>query len=321
MKKTDYPHIVAVCVTMLLSCLSCDWNDIYNKEMYKPVIYLLSGSDNTYTWVYPLENRETEGYFSIGCGGSQSNPEEVIIELGADTVLFDRYNRNNFDIDSASFARLLPPDRYVISSGTVTLPANPVDQYVRVPVVVRPEGLSPDSIYFIPLAIKSVSKYEVNPEKYNMLFRIAIENDYAEQINTTYYYQKGTQLNEISGVSSPLSGSKKVQPLTENRVRMFAGANIQLATATPDDIRKYAVVVQVNADHSLKITPYGTIQVQQLEATDWNRYAVEGSEGKEKYRFYLYYRYRTVITPGNAFTPETWSEWITIRETLERLEE
>jgi hypothetical protein len=321
-KKTNRPAFLVAAVAMLLGLLSCDRDEMYRNEMYKPVIYLLSGSDNTYTWVYPFSTKQTvEGYFSIGCGGSRPNAEPVSIELEPDTVLFDKYNRNHFDIDSASFARILSPERYVIPSYTVTLPANSPDQYVRVPVSVRTEGLSPDSIYFIPLAVKSVSNYEVNPEKYNLLFRVAIENDYAEQINTTYYYQKGTRLEEISGEIFPVNGSKTVQPVAIDKVRMFAGTYTQLNTTSPEDIRKYAIVVQVNADQSLKILPFGTIQVQQIDLPDWNKYAVEGTAGKEKYRFYLSYRFRTALTPGSASTSETWSEWQTMKETLERLGE
>lgn len=298
--------------------VSCNENEIFEKEQYKKVLYLLSNSDQVFTEAYSLNNEESVRYLSIGCGGSNLNEEEVKIELELDTVLLKKYNKSNFDIDTASFARLLPADRYKLDSMTVTFPAYCKDSYVKVPITVRAEGLSPDSTYFIPLAIKKVSKYEVNPEKFNVLYRVAIENDYAEQITPTYYQMKGTSLNETTALTQVISGTKPIQPLTKNKIRVFVGAAVlQTSVSKVPDIRKNAIVVQVNADSTLTITPYGTIDVQQLSAPALNIYE---DNGKEDRRFLLYYRYRTLTTPATGTTPAVYSGWFTIKETLKRLE-
>ena len=39
-----------------------------------------------------------------------------------------------------------------------------------VPVTIHPEGLSPDSTYFIPLRIESYNDYEVNPKRNYLLY-------------------------------------------------------------------------------------------------------------------------------------------------------
>ena len=96
----------------------------------------------------------------------------------------------NYDYEN-QYAKLLPKSRYEISSYTVTLPAKSDYHYERIPVKVRPEGLSPDSVYFIPLNIVSVSEYDVNEEKQDILFRVAIENDFATQYPETYYTISG----------------------------------------------------------------------------------------------------------------------------------
>jgi hypothetical protein len=292
----------------------CNNDKMYEKEMYHPVLYLLSsGTDNVYTVVIPFKETDATNYFSVGCGGSLPNPEEVIIELELDTVLYDKYNRMNFD-NVDSYARLLPPNRYEISSFRIVLPANSPEQYVKVPVKINQHGLSPDSVYFIPLAIKSVSKYEVNPDKYNMLFRVAVENDYAEQIKTTVYYQRGTTI--IGNTPIPITGSKMVYPLSKDEVRMFAGVRTQTSKTTLTEINTYSIVAKINADSSVIVRSYGTIEVEQLEDTNYNRYYTQiNAEGKAVDYIDLYYRFRTLLSAN----PDVYSDWTEIRESLQKM--
>jgi hypothetical protein len=306
-------------ILSLVVATSCDEDKAYTDEMYKKVIYLLSGNDNTYTEAYTLNETESVRYFSIGCGGSLPNSEAVTVTLGPDDLLLDKYNKSNFDIDVDAYAKILPQDRYEISSYSITIPANPTDQYIKVPVKVRPLGLSPDTIYFIPIAIVSATKYEINPEKYNLLYRVTIKNDYAEQKIVTNYTKKGTVRNQSSGTESMLSGSKVVQPLAKNQVRMFVGNNSQTQATKVADINRYAIVVQVNPDNSLSISPYGTIEVEIMDAPNYNKYSIEKNlSGKDEHCFYLYYRYRTLTTPAEEGTPAVYSGWYEVKETLKK---
>lgn len=304
-----------IILLMLMGFVSCDRNGIYEEEKYKPVIYLLSTSNKTYSETYTLKEVESVRYFSVGCGGSTPNPEEVTVTLEADTVQLSRYNKSNFDIDSASFARLLTENRYTIESMTVTLPANSSEQYVKVPVKVRPEGLSPDSTYFIPIAIKSVSRYEVNPEKRNLLFRVAISNDYAEQLKTTYYYMTGS--NAVGeGTAALIAGSKTMHPLAGNRVRVYAGSHLPASKLAVAAIEKYSIVLQINDNRTVDYFPYATIEVEKLDDPRSNIYT---EVGKEKY-FYLYYRYRLLTKAATETDPAEYGDWNTVKQTLRRLE-
>ena len=299
----------------LFNTTSCNQEAMYDKELYKNVVYLLSGSENVYVQSYTLNETESVGYFSICCGGSKPNPEEIVVTLEPDNEIMDTYNKNNFDYES-EYAKLLSADRYEIGSYTVTIPANPVDQYVRVPVKVSPLGLSPDTIYFIPLSIKSVSRYEVNPDKSAMLYRVTIENDYAEQSVTTLYTEKGMSTDLSSGTETSMTGTKIVQPLTKDKVRMFAGINSQNQLTTIADIEKLAIVVQVKADNTVEITPYGSIDVKMLSASGYNLYDPKVMQGTTVQRvLYLYYQYRTLDDDG------TYSGWTEVKETLTRIED
>jgi|AGTN01.3.fsa_nt_gi Domain of unknown function (DUF1735). len=324
MKKIIY----LLCGFLFVGFTACNEEDFSAREHYKYMIYLLSENDyNVFSAEYDLEKITEEGeitaYLTVGCGGSLSNPEEFVVELEPDFVLFDKYNQSNFDIDISRYARLLPEDKYQIESNRVVFPANNADQYVKVPIRVRMEGLSPDSIYFIPIAIKSTSKYEVNKEKSAVLFRITMKNDYAEQLKDTYYQLRGNIVNE-DGNNMSVSSSKLVRPLTKNSVRLYAGSNTQtIQTATVEEIKKYSIILTVDENNQVQITPYGTIEVEQLDGgQEWNKYeeAKTYADAKIVKRFYLYYRYRTLRSLATSTSPAIWDDWVTIKETLRRME-
>lgn len=320
--------ITLLCILSLVGFIACNEEDFSAREHYKYVVYLLSENEyNVFSAEYDLEKITEEGeitaYLIVGCGGSLSNPEEFVVELEPDVVLFDKYNRSNFDIDVDKYARLLPESKYQIESNRVVFPAENADQYVKLPIKVRTEGLSPDSIYLIPISIKNTSKYEVNKEKSGVLFRVTMRNDYAEQVNDTYYQLRGTIISE-DGNNTSVSTSKLVRPLTKNSVRLYAGSNTQvITTATVEDIKKYSIILTVDENNQVQITPYGTIEIEQLDGgAEWNKYeeAKTYTDTKIVKRFYLYYRYRTLKSPATSTQPAVWDNWITIKETLKRME-
>ncbi len=306
---------------------ACKEEDFSAEEHYKYVVYLLSTENyNVYQEVFPFDNgNEVKGYFSVGCGGSLTNPEAFTVELEKDTVLFDYYNKANFDIDVTKYANLLPENRYEIETSAVTFPEKNPDQYVKVAVSVKPDGLSPDSIYFIPVSIKSVSKYEVNPEKQNLLIRVALSNYYAEQLNTTYYQMKGNVLDENGDPVSTLATTKLARPLTKNAIRIYAGNMAQTTSSSYEDIRKYSIVVSVDENKRVQIAPYGSIEIEQLNDGEepWNSYTEARANAVDETIikwFYLHYRYRTLKTPATETTPAVYNNWVTVKETLKRLE-
>jgi hypothetical protein len=305
---------------------ACNEENFADREYYKNIVYLLSKeSYNVYTDVFSLnDGQEVTGYFSVGCGGSKANQEEIVVELEADTVLLNKYNRSNFDIDVSKYAQLLSKDRYTIETNSVVFPAGNKEQYVKVAVTINPDGLSPDSTYFIPIAIKSVSRYEINPEKSNLLFRIVLENYYATQLTATYYQMKGNILNAAGDPTGAISSTKLARPISKNAVRLYAGnESPQTANSSVADIEKSSILLTVDDNKHVNITPYGSIEVEQIEAADWNTYeeirknAVD--ESVDKY-FNLLYRYRTVKTPAVGSTPAVYNNWIIVQERLKRLE-
>ena len=326
MKKYILYYVFGLCIACFTACEE----DFSSKEYYKYLIYLLSKEDyNVYTEVYPFsDGKEVAGYFSVACGGSQLNPEEIIVELETDTVLYERYNLATYDVDETRWARILSPNKYRIETMRVVFQENNPDKYVKVRVTVATEGLSPDSTYFIPLAIKSVSGgHEVNPDKYNMLFRVTVENEYAEQRSRTYYLMRGNTLTETleAEEGSTISATKLARALSQNSIRVVAGTE---RIANPDEptlreVESTSIVLTVDANNQVQITPYKSdfVMVEQFDGDRWNTYErIRNNMVDETTTqfFYLRYRYRTLKTPATETELSVWNDWAYVQETLRR---
>lgn len=301
---------------IVLSIAGCDNEAIYNEEHFKPQVYLLSsGTENVFIASYALNEEEPVQYVTIGCGGSNTNEKSIVVNIEPNPEMLDKYNSLNYDYEN-QYAKLLSESRYEISSYTITMPAKSDYHYERVPVKVRPEGLSPDSIYFIPLKIVSVSEYEVNENKQDVLFRVAIENDFATQHPVTYYTKSG----QMTSPTLVMSGTKTVHPLSKDKVRMFIGNESYTGFTTPEDIHRNSVVVQVHDDNTVTVLPFDSslMEVEMLSnLPNYNRYDPALMQGLTKQRvFWLNYQFRQRSTNEGAFGP-----WREVEERLIRIED
>lgn len=287
--------IVALCIT------ACDENSQFEKELYKKVINILSDDDLVFSVNHDLSQEETIGYISIGCGGTNHITEDVTVELEPDGEGLAKYNKLKYDLEESKFAHELEAWRYDIPSYTTVLKADDSNTYATIPVRVRPEGLSPDSVYLIPLRIKSISEYEINSDKSTALYRVLLKNNYALQSPTTYYKAMGSYISyrengEIEK-NSTFSLSRVVVPLTKNTIRFFAGLNTyETSTLTKEAIDKYAIRVTINEDNSLAFSSIGSAQVEIVDDPEYNfyfRYETEYGLGIY-HAFYLRYRFRVL---------------------------
>ena len=180
----------------------------------------------------------------------------------------------------------MPADKYDIDSYTFKIARG--GHSGRLPVRVRPEGLSPDSTYLVPLKVDGFTAYEVTPSKSNILYRVLIKNKYAGQKSLTTYSFTGYRDGML------VMGTKAMHPLTKNRVRIMAGQtafepNIAIIDAN-------AIVLEVQDGNSVKILPYKTCKmaVEQIDGdTDFpNVFKVETDAfGRTYNTFLLHYKY------------------------------
>lgn len=283
-------------MVLLLGFCSCNDNKMFEDEMYKKVFALVSSDNyNILTIEHDLDEPEITGYVSVSCGGTNPTEKDIRITLKEDLALFNRYNRNNFENES-DFALLVPRDKYTIENFTFTLPAG--EKNTKLPIKIRPEGLSPDSTYFISLKVDNYSDYEVNQNKADMLYRVAIKNYWALQLTPINYRLTGNYQG------SNIIGNKRLFPLTYNQTRLNVGNFINF-TADTAKINKESIIIEVEKElgekirkgtkYNVTVKPYKWITVLPIETPDPeypNIFFIE-DDGYRTYKtFRLHYRYQ-----------------------------
>ncbi len=263
---------------------SCNDQAIFEEELYKKVFALVSdGEYNVFGETFELNGGESIGYVAATTGGTGTLDKDIDITLMESRTHFDIYNRSIYDADEYRYARLLPPSHYDIDDYHIHIPAG--ERQGKMMIRVRPEGLSPDSTYFISLIVKDYSNSEVNDKKRNVLYQVMIKNKYASQETETLYRMNGL----YDGVVT--SSNKRMQPLSWNKVRIMAGTEpFQAEEAL---IARGAIVLEVAHDNRVRIHPYRDITVRQINTDpDFpNIYKSEEVDGRMYHVFLLNYEY------------------------------
>ena len=275
-------YIVLFALTALLA--SCKDNELFEKEMYKNEVALISSDDhNTFEEVVSLTGEEVTGYIAASVGGTHAPDQDLLIELQEDAEPLDAYNWALFDADESLYAKLLPKDRYEIAEYKIRIPAG--ERTGRTMIKLRPDGLSPDSTYFIGLKGQGAAGVELNPEKNTILYQVIIKNDYTTVDQDTYYEMTGTR----DGLAT--AANKKMFPISRNSVRVVAGT--EAFESNVEDINRTAIIIEVNEDNTLSIKPYKDIVVNQLDHDPRysNTFHVESIYGRTYNVFLLSYSY------------------------------
>ncbi len=263
---------------------SCKDNELFEKEMYKNDVALISSSYyNTFQEIVPLTGNEVTGYIAASAGGTHASTKDLVIQLEDDLTQLDFYNRSLFDFDTKLYAKLLPRNKYEILDPKIQIKAG--DRTGRTMVKLRPDGLSPDSTYFIGLKATAGPGVEINSKKTTILYQVLIKNDYASQAQNTFYSMTGL----VNGMVT--AGNKKLFPLSANSVRVIAGT--ESFESTEPMINKTSIVLEVAADKSVTIKPYKDIKVKQIngDARYPNVFRIEESFGRKFNVFLLSYEY------------------------------
>lgn len=307
---------IGLLLLTLAGITGCNEDEQFEGELYKKIIYLLSDDNMAFQSAHEL-GKESTGYVSVYCGGTEHIKQDVTIELEPDDQILAQYNKINFDIEESKYAKELDPSKYNIPTYQTVLKADSEDNYALIPITVNPDGLSPDSIYMIPLRIKSISNYEINPDKQQVLYQVVLKNEYATMESTTYYQTSGTEIRHttIGDKASGTNVTRVVAPISKNQVRVLAGTHTYSPTnVTKEEIDKYAMILTINDDYSITITPYGSLQMEMIGGAEDNYWTIDK---KGRYVFNLHYKYFDNITVTDTNNNNnTWTEdcWITMEE-------
>lgn len=289
MKGIKYQIVSTIlCFILGFGGVSCNQDEVFEKEQYKNVFALISGDNNVYSEFFDLSQPESSGYVSVSCGGSNKITRDINISLVEDLKLLDKYNQVNYDVDYANYALHLPAGNYDIDSYQMTVMSGTTG--AELSVRIRPNGLSPDSIYFIPLRIDQHDTYEANPEKSYVLYRVMLENRYARSDGNTYYSMRVKEsVNGGDDIETP--GMKIMHPLSGNRVRIMAGTKPFVSDVVT--FEQSAIILEIDEDDNVRILPYGDIEVMTVDGnTDYpNIFRIE-DDGYATYKtFLLHYNY------------------------------
>lgn len=320
---------------VLVGLTSCNGDEIFQKEQYKNVVYVLSGNDLTYSTSHSLNIPKSTGYVTVYVGGTLAIDQDITVKLEQDPDLLGKYNYSNFDLDESKYAKELSPSRYRIENYTVVLKANSEDPYVKLPIEITPDGLSPDSTYLIPLRIVDTGSFELNKSKSQVLYRVYIENDFATQKKLVPLFMRGTRLQDgEAGKPKQMSANKILYPLSKRGLRMNAGMENSANRNDLDLINKSSLIMEVaeeesvddkgNKYNALSVKPYKSelIEVIQMGKVDDDGVEVSVKEANRYItefditRYYLSYKYRTLKTPATESTAAEWHPWVHIVENL-----
>jgi hypothetical protein len=275
-----------VMLVLLTGIVSCNEDEIFEREQYKVVFALVSNDDhNVFDVVHDLDEPESVGYIAASCGGTNPTDRDVNITLTQDIEPFDRYNKDNFDTETEKFAQYLSVGKFDIDTYNFTIPTG--GRSGRMAIRVRPSGLSPDSVYFIPVKVDSYSAYEVNPDKSDVLYQVLIKNKYATQASTTNYTLRGTR----DGVN--VMGVKQMHPISGNSVRIMAGTDPFQSDV--ETINSGCIVLTIGAGNKINISTFKNMEVEQVDGDpDFpNIFKIE-DDGYNIYKtFLMSYKYKS----------------------------
>lgn len=313
MKKKFNIILCALVGTLISSCSEYD----FGQEQYKNDISLLSNSNLVYDrQVATVEQERDTIYLVATVSGSQPSVGENRVALLESDSLFRAYNKSNFDIDKARFAKMLPAENYEFPNTEMQIPAGV--SKVMFPVYLKNlEKISPDSLYFLNYKIDSLKTPNYNPNKRHVLLQIFKQNYYSTTKAATYYNYTSTTIvipnpNGSAEVRRP-TNANRVFPMGRNSVRLMAGdEDLGDYKAALDRINTKSIVLEMGDQlpenplaKGLTIKPYvgdgATNPIDVVQLTPIGEYdntfllnAIRTPDGRATYykEFRLHYKYR-----------------------------
>lgn len=285
----------------------------YEDEQYRKEIYIVSGDNNIIGQEYSFGD-ESVGYLAIYAGGTTEIDADVDVELETYSDYLRNYNQRVYGDNYANYGKELDSDSYSVDSWKTTMKAGGDKPYVLFPIKVNVNNINIDANYYIPIRIKSVSKYMISEKKQNVLYRIFLKNDYATTKTTTYYTMNGTEqiCSEADGTFTPqgvptaVNATKSFTPTGQYSVRMLPSTSYSTAANV---VRNQSINVLVHPENIIDVPVYvegeftgNYVKRQKVTLDTWQKSSssvtVGEIDGEQSYydadnkTFYLNYRYK-----------------------------
>ena len=284
-------YIVLIIGMVAVLLISCNRNELFEREQYKAVVAIKSSDNNFFTQILDLNTQDevgfVKGFISANVGGSLPTKEKIVITMTEDPDMLNTYNLYNFETDARKYYRFLPKNRYKIPEMKITVLAGQNAGYM--PIWINANGLSPDSIYIIPFRVVSCSAYEMNPEKSFVYYRIERRNNWSyTTVNGTTlaaptYQQRGRFTasqadynNMLSWLENPTPVkpnttqtviTKDVYLVSHNELRVLGHnrSGVETGQDPAVDFPRYSINIRIENDGKLTITPWREDHIAGIE--------------------------------------------------------
>ncbi|MFT4093617.1 MAG: DUF1735 domain-containing protein [Niabella sp.] len=251
----------------LLFFAGCKEENPLDIEQYEKSVYLVganqSNNEGLITVDVPFtesDDGEYETYVSVATGGSQNINKDITVTLAdAGEEVISRYNFLYRYQDTVIKYQYLNTDYFSIPSYTTTIKAGEV--YGNVPVYFKPNQLHCDSLYAITLKIASVSDpdyIKIRSTDTTLMVALNLVNDYSGTYLETGAYYPVASASPSSSDTVSLTPSRTFTAVSYDEVRFYHLANTEGVLSTLDAL---GVVVKINSDYSLTISPWGSLSI------------------------------------------------------------
>ena len=242
---------------------ACNQDKIFEREQYKHVIALKSeGVFKILTQEIDFSEVDADGFIhgfiSASVGGSLPTDQSIRLNIVEDPVILEQYNSFNFGSEAYQYARYIPESRKIINDYSINIPAGERTGVMN--ILIRPDGLSPDSVYMIPFRVTDVSAYEMNQDMNTVLYRLRMKNEWSSTADIPQYNHKGTsaRIDLPDQVEVTTFIQKHIHPVSAHQVRVYAGGDRIFDVNNREleaEIKQWAITLTVN-DGNVTITPW-----------------------------------------------------------------
>lgn len=256
---------------LYFTCLSlffvagCKEQEMLEMEHYIKQVYLVGSGEEGHmlTRKVDFSQAEAEITTSVYVSGSLMPDRDIIVELEEDPAAIDEYNKKYKSEKDIQYLPL-PSDLYKFESMNVVIPAGNVQTLI--PVKITTSGLHCDSLYTIPLKIKSCSEYQLMEPNTTVLLSVSTYNSYSGNYN----YE-----GEKDGISFSLL--RTAVAVNANTIRIYNSGAENIA-----NVDNEGVTFSINEDNTLTIKGWKNMEI--LEGT--------GTYDTEEQTFIVNFRYK-----------------------------
>lgn len=271
-KKKLYILLAAAVLAAGNALTSCSVENPLDEEQYVKKVSIV-GAYNIIQTKKVNYSGDGSFYTSVSIGGSLPPATDVNVTLGlADPGNLVAYNRKNVLPGEIKYQDL-PADWYKLDSWITTVKAG--ELYARVPITVDVSKIEADSLYVIPLEIKSVSAYEKVDADTVLLLNIKMINNYSGTYNYTGTVTKIVNGEPDLGSVSKVNATRTLTAIDAGTVRLYKNSDVQKM----ENLDASAYTMTINSDNSVTIKPWKDLNITEGSGT----FDPEKNEFKIKY--------------------------------------